>query len=120
MHKRPSSRPTITMRTSMAFLLFVVCVFMVSSHAQTTLVTPPDTPAGHTLSAWLEVINSADQAQIQHYADTIDKHQQVNGMLSFAHQTGGFTLVSIERSEPNLITFRVHEKAGPTIAFGTL
>jgi hypothetical protein len=41
-------------------------------------------------------------------------------MLSFAHQTGGFTLVSVERSEPNLITFRVHEKAGPNVAFGTL
>ena len=65
-------------------------------------------------------MNSADRAKIQHYADTIDKHQQVDGMLSFARQTGGFTLLSIERSDPNLITFRVHEKASPTIAFGTL
>jgi hypothetical protein len=65
-------------------------------------------------------MNSADQAKIQHYADKIDKHQHVDGMLSFARQTGGFTLVSIERSEPNLITFRVHEKASSTIAFGTL
>lgn len=105
-------------RTWIALPLLIACVFTASLHAQT--VTPPDTPAGHTLSAWLDAMNSADQARLQHYADTIDKHQHVDGMLSFAHQTGGFTLLSIERSEPNLITFRVHEKAGPTIAFGTL
>jgi len=107
-------------RTSKVLALFAACILVISLHAQTPAVTPPDTPAGHTLSAWLDAINSADQATIQHYADTIDKHQHVDGMLSFAHQTGGFTLLSIERSQPNLITFRVHEKAGPTTAFGTL
>ena len=107
-------------RTLIVPLLLAACIFTVSSHAQDTPASPPDTPAGHTLSDWLEAMNSADQAKIQHYVDHIDKHQHVDGMLSFAHQTGGFTLVSIERSEPNLITFRVHEKAGSTIAFGTL
>ena len=106
-------------RTWIALPLLAACLFASSSHAQAA-ATPPDTPAGHTLSAWLEAMNSADQAQIQHYVDHIDKHQQADGMLSFAHQTGGFTLVSIERSEPQLITFRVHEKSGPNIAFGTL
>jgi hypothetical protein len=107
-------------RTWIALSLLAACVLTASARAQTVAVTPPDTPAGHTLSAWLEAMNSADQAQIEHYANTIDKHQHADGMLSFARQTGGFNLVSIERSEPNLITFRVHEKAGPTIAFGTL
>jgi hypothetical protein len=106
--------------TEIARLLLAACILTASSHAQAPAATPPDTPAGHTLSAWLEAINSTDQAKIQHYVDTVDKHQHLDGMLSFAHQTGGFTLLSIERSEPNLITFRVHEKAGSSIAFGTL
>jgi hypothetical protein len=107
-------------RNWIAFPLLAACIFTLSSHAQAPPATPPDTAAGHTLSAWLEAMNSANQAQIQRYVDHIDKHQQFDGMLSFAHQTGGFTLVSIERSEPNLITFRVHEKAGANVAFGTL
>ena len=107
-------------RTEIARLLLAACILTASSRAQAPAATPPDTPAGHTLSAWLEAINSTDQAKIQHYVDTVDKHQHLDGMLSFAHQTGGFTLLSIERSEPNLITFRVHEKAGSSTAFGTL
>jgi len=107
-------------RTGIALALLLACVFTISLHAQATAASPPDTPAGHTLSAWLDAMNSADQAKIQHYADTIDKHQHVDAMLSFARQTGGFTLVSIERSEPNLITFRVHEKGGSNLGFGTL
>jgi len=108
------------LRTWIVSLLLAAYIFALSAHAQAGTATPPDTPAGRTLSAWLDAMNSADRAKIQHYADTIDKHQQVDGMLSFARQTGGFTLLSIERSDPNLITFRVHEKASPTIAFGTL
>ena len=107
-------------RTWNALPLLAACIFAVSLHAQTSAVTPPDTPAGHTLSAWLDAFNSGDQAKVQHYADTIDKHQHTDGMLEFYRQTGGFTLLSIERSEPNVITFRVHEKAGQTVAFGTL
>lgn len=107
------------LRTWIASLLLAASIVTTASRAQAP-ATPPDTPAGHTLSAWLNAMNSMDLAQIQHYADTIDKHQHADGMLSFARQTGGFTLVSVERSEPNLITFRVHEKAGSTIAYGTL
>jgi retinol-binding protein 3 len=107
-------------RRWIAPLILAACVFTCSARAQTGTVTPPGTPAGQTLSAWLDAVNTADQAKIQRYVDTIDKHQQADGMLAFAHQTGGFTLLSIEHSEPNLITFRVHEKAGSNVAFGTL
>lgn len=106
-------------RIWIALSLLAACIITKSSHAQSA-VTPPDTPAGRALSAWLDAFNSADKSQVQHYVDTIDKRQSVDGMLSFSRQTGGFSLLSVERSEPNLITFRVHEKAGRAIAFGTL
>ncbi len=64
-----SSRSTIMPRTWIALLLLVACVFSTTSRAQTAAATPPDTPAGHTLSAWLEAMNTADQAQIRHYVD---------------------------------------------------
>jgi len=83
-------------------------------------ITVPDTPAGHTLQAWLDAFNSGDRARIETYVKTVDHSQSVDGMISFRNQTGGFELLSIESSEPLHIRFRVKEKAGLTIALGNL
>src|SRR5882672_6005181 len=83
-------------------------------------VTVPDTPAGHTLQAWLNAFDSGDRAKIETYVKTVDQSQSVDGMISFRNQTGGFELLSIESSEPLHIRFRVKEKGGPTIALGNL
>jgi retinol-binding protein 3 len=80
----------------------------------------PDTPAGHTLRAWLDAFNSGDRSKIEQYVKTVDPSQSVDGMLSFRNQTGGFELLSIESSEPTHIRFRVKEKGGPTTALGNL
>jgi retinol-binding protein 3 len=85
--------------------------------AQTTV---PDTPAGHTLQAWLDAFNSGDRAKIETYVKTVDHSQAVDGMLAFRSQTGGFELLSIESSEPTHIRFRVKEKGGLTTALGNL
>ncbi len=85
--------------------------------AQTTV---PDTPAGHTLQAWLDAFNSGDRARIEAYVKTIDQQQSVDGIIGFRNQTGGFELLSIESSEPLHIRFRVKEKGGPTTALGNL
>jgi len=83
-------------------------------------VTVPDTPAGHTLQAWLDAFNSGDRARIEAYVKTIGQSQSVDGMISFRNQTGGFELQPIESSEQLHIRFRVKEKGGPTTAFGNL
>jgi len=83
-------------------------------------VTVPDTPAGHTLQAWLDAFNSADHSKMETYVKTVDHSQSVDGMISFRNQTGGFELLSIESSEPLHIRFRVKEKGGPTTALGNL
>jgi hypothetical protein len=85
--------------------------------AQTSI---PDTPAGHTLQAWLDAFNSGDRAKIETYIKTVDHEQSVDGMLAFRSQTGGFDLLSIESSEPMHVRFRVKEKGGPTTALGNL
>jgi hypothetical protein len=98
---------------SLALLLLSVS----SGLAQTTV---PDSPAGHTLQAWLDAFNSGDRAKIETYVKTVDHSESVDGMLSFHGQTGGFDLLSIESSEPLHIRFRVKEKGGPTTALGNL
>jgi len=81
-------------------------------------VTVPDTPAGHTLQAWLDAFNSGDRAKMEIYVKTVDPSQSVDGLIGFRNQTGGFELLSIESSEPLQIRFRVREKGGPTTALG--
>src|SRR5258707_7285863 len=83
--------------------------------AQTSV---PDTPAGHTLQAWLDAFNSGDRAKIETYVKTVDKSENVDGMLGVHSQTGGVELVGIESSEPLHLRFRVKEEGGPTTAMG--
>jgi hypothetical protein len=83
-------------------------------------VAVPDTPAGHTLQAWLDAFNSGDRAKIEIYVKTLDHSQAVDGMVAFHNRTGGFELLSIEGSEPLHIRFRVKEKGGDATALGNL
>jgi hypothetical protein len=80
----------------------------------------PDTPAGRTLKAWLEAFNSGDRARIEAYIQKFDPERPVDNQVNFRNQTGGFDLLSIEKSERTHIEFRVKEKAGPTTAIGRL
>src|SRR5258708_28841420 len=96
------------------FLVLLVCAG--SGLAQVTI---PDTPAGHTLQAWLDAFNSGDRVKIEAYVKTIDSSQPVDGMIGFRSRTGGFELLSIESSEPLRIRFRVKEKSGTTTAIGS-
>jgi retinol-binding protein 3 len=98
-------------------LLVLVCLGAGCGLAQTSA---PDTPAGHTLQAWLDAFNSDDRAKVETYVKTVDNSENVDGMMSFRGQTGGFELIGIESSEPLHLRFRVKEKGGPTTALGNL
>jgi len=98
----------------------LLIVFAFLAVAQPQSVSIPDTPAGHTLQAWLTAFNSGDRGKIETYIKTVDQSQSVDGMIGFRNQTGGFELLSIESSEPLHIRFRVKEKGGPTTALGNL
>lgn len=80
----------------------------------------PDTPAGHTLQAWLDAFNSGDRARIQAYLKRYEPDKPLEPTVGFREQTGGFELLGIDKSEPRHIEFRVKEKAGPTNAVGKL
>ena len=80
----------------------------------------PDTPAGRTLKAWLEAFNSGDRSRMEAYIQNFDPARPIENQMNFRNQTGGFDLLSIEKSERTHIEFRVKEKAGPTTAIGKL
>src|SRR6202040_898391 len=102
-------------------ILYVLSLLLlVGTESGMAQVAVPDTPAGHTLQAWLNAFNSGDRAMIETYVKTVDQSQSVDGLISFRNQTGGFGLLSIEGSEPLHIRFRVKEKGGPTTALGNL
>jgi retinol-binding protein 3 len=80
----------------------------------------PDTPAGHTLGAWLDAFNSDDRARLQSYLAKYDPKKPVDQEVAFRDQTGGFELLGIDKSERLHIEFRVKEKGSPTVGIGKL
>ena len=80
----------------------------------------PDTAAGHTLRAFLDAFNSADHDRIAAYVKDYDPENSADGLTSFSNQTGGFTLVSIEHSAPDKLSFLVHGRGDNIDAFGIL
>ena len=80
----------------------------------------PDTPAGHTLHAWLDAFNSGDRARIQAYVAKYWPSQSADETAVFRNRTGGFDLLGIDKSDRLHIEFRVKERASPTVAVGKL
>jgi hypothetical protein len=80
----------------------------------------PDTPAGHTLSLWLEAFNSGDRARIESFIKTYTPTRDLDREMAFRSQTGGFDLLSIEQRKRTEIAFRVKEKGSPTQAIGVM
>jgi retinol-binding protein 3 len=104
--------------------LRTLCLFFgllwVGTGIGTAQVTIPETPAGETLRAWLDALNSNDRAKVEAYVKSIDPTQTVDGLISFRSQTGGFNLLSIESSEPLHIRFLVKGRSDGITALGNL
>lgn len=70
----------------------------------------PETRAGSTFAAWLNAFNSADESQIAAFQDKYQRKRPVAGWLDYRKQTGGFEVLRVESSEPDVI--RVLAKEG--------
>jgi hypothetical protein len=101
------------LRFASIFLVVLACVW-----PQAAVI--PDTPAGHTLGAWLDAFNSGDRARLQSYLAKYDPAKPVDQEIAFRDQTGGFELLGIDKSERLHIEFRVKEKGSPTVGVGKL
>src|SRR5262245_35960826 len=75
----------------------------------------PETAAGKVLTAWLAAFNSGDAGQIIAFDDRYRTQLPPLGQtLNFREQTGGFTLLRIEKNEPLAIEALVQEKNSST------
>lgn len=88
--------------------------------AQTPAAAIPATPAGTVLQAWLDAFNSADSARLGAYYRQYQPEMAVESGLAFRDRTGGFDLLSVERSEPRRVEFIVKERGSATTAYGII
>jgi hypothetical protein len=79
-----------------------------------------DTPAGHTLQAFLDAFNSGEHDRIDAYVKQYDPSNNTDGLVSFSGQTGGFNFISVVESKPDRLTFRVHGRGDGIDAYGVL
>jgi hypothetical protein len=91
-----------------------------SAGAPAQKVDLPDTPAGRAAREWLEAFNSADTAALAAWSSKYSLDRPVGSQLGFRRQTGGFDLVSVEKSEPRLVEYVVKERKGTTTALAVL
>jgi retinol-binding protein 3 len=91
-----------------------------STSPEPAVVVIPQSPAGQVLREWLGAFNSGDTALLGAYQRQFEPDLTVNDELSFREHTGGFELLSIERSEPRHLEFTVRERNSPMTAFGVL
>ncbi len=104
-------------RASVVLVVALCCIMLPSAFCQAPTI--PDTPAGHTLSAFLDALNSADRTRLDSYIRTYDPVDTVDGLADFSSRFGKFTLLAILDSKPGFITFRVRRSADNRELFGT-
>jgi hypothetical protein len=102
----------------LAKTLAVLLLALTSARAQAPAI--PDTPAGQALRAWLEAFNSGDRARLKAYLQRYEPAKSVDDSLGFREKTGGFDLISIDKSDRAYIAFRVKEKSGDVTALGKI
>src|SRR2546421_418682 len=88
--------------------------------AQPQAVNIPDTPAGHTLKAWLDAFNSGDRATEEKYLKTYDPERSLDDEMRFRGMTGGLILTQILKSDPQRVEFMVKERNSDTVAIGKM
>jgi retinol-binding protein 3 len=103
-----------------SFLGAMVFLLPSVSIAATSGPAIPDTPVGHALGSWLDAFNSGDGARIKSFEDAHAPWLTLDRAMELRAHTGGYELLSIERSGKLWIVFRAKEKAGTSQISGTL
>jgi Peptidase family S41/N-terminal domain of Peptidase_S41 in eukaryotic IRBP len=115
----PSIRSEVRTSALTRGALFSIILVIVSLGARAD-VSIPDTPAGHTLQAFLSAFNSGEHDRIAAYVKEYDPENNADRLTSFSGQTGGFTLVSIVHSTADKLIFLVHGRGDNIDAYGVL
>ncbi len=117
---RKTLRCSAAVATRVVLAVLGVCLVLLPPLRTAAEDAIPTTPAGRTLAAWLEAFNSGDKAQLDAYYKTYQPTGTADSMMGFRDATGGFDLLSIDRSEPLRIEFTVKERASQTHGVGKI
>lgn len=98
----------------------LLAVLAAVSPAHASAPSMPDTPAGHALGEWLEAFNGGDRAAFESFAKAHAPWLPLDGEMRRRERTGGYELLSITRSDPLWIVFRIRERAGSAEIVGRL
>jgi retinol-binding protein 3 len=113
----PEKENSTIVRVRLCFVLFVVTIMPLGAGAD---VGVPDTPAGRTLRAFLDALNSGNHDRIAAYVKEYDPENNADQLTSFSGETGGFALLSIVQSKPDTLSFVVRGRADNLDAYGVL
>lgn len=82
--------------------------------------TLPETPAGRVIADWMAAFNSGDSTKLVAYYQKYGVQRDMGAQMERRRRSGGFDLVSIERSEPRLLETVFRERATGNLAYGVL
>jgi D-alanyl-D-alanine carboxypeptidase len=77
----------------------------------------PQTPAGKVLAAWLAAINSGDPERLRAFDAAYPRKDAppMKDRLAFQDETGGFTLLRVEKSEPLSLVVLLQENVSDMV-----
>src|SRR5690606_18641638 len=87
-----------------------------SSGATSGAVQTVVDPARQALEDWLAAFNSGERAPLEAYRDRWQPSMDVDGMLAFHAETGGFRLVRHEPSDTGIARALLQELESDTVA----
>ncbi len=95
--------------------LLALLLFLASSlvFAQPVI---PHTPAGKVFAAWFDSYNSAERARIQAFQDAYKRKTPVEDVLSWREDTGGYRLISVQKTQPLAIGVLLRERKNPDVS----
>ncbi len=100
----------------MTMRLFFIVACLIFSGVGLAQQVAPETPATRVLSAWLAAFNSADTVQVKAFDDIYKPTPPMAQLARFRKQTGGFTLVRVEKGDATSITGLLKENGSDNIA----
>jgi hypothetical protein len=102
-----------------SILKALFCVIPALALAGGSVLSIPNTPAGHALAAWLAAFNSGGRAGEEAFIKTYSWTTDLDGDMRWRAETGGYDLLDINTNDQTHILFRVKARATGGDEIGT-
>jgi hypothetical protein len=122
----PESRASPAMTAHLRTLATAIVLGVIGrgAFAQTpagsATIALPTTPAGGVVAEWLEAFNAVDSLKLVAYYKKYALDRSLTAQLTRARQTGGFEVVSIEKSRPRFMELVLRERATGNLNYGVI